>query len=60
MKNLTHTEALQIVNEAARSYARIAADREGGADRESAGEIWQAIETLQTPPLFQPIFKYGE
>jgi uncharacterized protein YutE (UPF0331/DUF86 family) len=54
MKNLTHTEALQIVVEAARSYAEIAADREGKTRKESAAKIWQAIETLQTPPLFQP------
>ena len=54
MKKLTHAEALQIVVEAARSYAKIADYREGKADRESIAEIWQAIETLQTPPLFQP------
>jgi len=59
MKNLTHIEALQIVVEAARSYAKIAPDREGEAHRESA-EIWRAIETLQTPPLFQHTFKYRE
>jgi hypothetical protein len=54
MKNLTHTQALQIVVEAARSYAEIAADREGKAHKVRATEIWQAIETLQRPPLFQP------
>jgi hypothetical protein len=57
MKNLTHTEALQIVVEAARSYAEIAADREGKPHKVSAAIIWQAIERLQTPPLFQPTFK---
>jgi hypothetical protein len=60
MKNLTHTEALQIVVAAARSYAKLAADREGKAHSESAAEIWQAIETLQTPPLFQSTFRYSE
>jgi hypothetical protein len=54
MKNLTHKEALQIVVEAARCYAEIAADREGKAREERAGKIWQAIETLERPPLFQP------
>jgi hypothetical protein len=61
MKNLTHTEALQIVVEAARAYAEIAADsRKPGSQKKSATEIWQAIETLQTPPLFQPTFKHSK
>ncbi len=57
MKNLTHGEALQIVVKAARSYAEIVADVEGRTHKVSAAEIWQAIETLERPPLFLPTFK---
>lgn len=60
MKNVTHTEALQIVIEAARSYAKITADRKGKVPGESATEILQAIEKLQSPPLFQPTFAYSK
>ncbi len=60
MNKLTHTEALQIVVQAARVYVEIVAHRESKAHKPDTAEVWQAIETLQTPPLFQPTFKRNE
>ncbi len=57
MKNLTRDDAIKIVVEAARSYAEIVAGREGKTHKMSAAEISQAIEMLESPPLFLPTFK---
>ncbi len=56
MKKLTHNEALQIAVKAARSYARIVADRKAKTNM-NAAEISQAIEVLESPPLFLPTFR---
>ncbi len=61
MKNLSHTEALQIVVEAARAYAEITADRESQAYKKKGTPPKSGMQLKRCKPrlCFNPPFKAG-